>query len=298
MRKGLYLAFYAMCILAGLAGYFADTYLNVEYVGLQNTGPVITIIVIAFASAISMTAATMAFNAKKYVMAVLCSVGFVAAVCWSAPVSLSRISSSIDEKKVVTTNHMEKRKILISSLDEIKKLRALEAKKGGCGKNCRSLLEKENDLVQQIANLGLPQESNGGEKRIAYAIPFLSAETVNMVVPISAVVALILMMNGLLTFGVTSILDMLKKQEVKEVVVEKEVLKSENVLEGSSIIPANNDPIIKLIARDGQMTVSDVAEYTGKSLPYISTYVSDLEKRGLITKKRVGRRVFLTVTDA
>jgi len=295
MRKGLYLAFYAMCILAGLSGYFADTYLNVEYVGLQNTGPVITIIVIAFASAISMTAATMAFNAKKYVMAVLCSVGFVAAVCWSAPVSLSRISSSIDEKKVVTTNHMEKRKLLVSSLDEIKKLRVRESIKGGCGKNCRSLLEKENELVQQIANLGLPQESNGGEKRIAYAIPFLSAETVNMVVPISAVVALIFMMNGLLTFGVTSILDMLKKPEVKEVVVEKEVPKSSNILQGSSIIPANNDPIIKLIARDGEMTVSDVAEHMGKSLPYVSTYVSDLEKRGLITKNRVGRRVYLTL---
>ena len=40
----------------------------------------------------------MAFKTGKYLVSVLCSVGFIAAVCWSAPVSLARISSSIDDK--------------------------------------------------------------------------------------------------------------------------------------------------------------------------------------------------------
>jgi len=136
MNKVLHLLFCVLCILAGLAGYAADTYLNVEYVGFGNTGPVITIIVLAVCSAISLTAASMAIKTEKYFVSVLCFVGFIAAVCWSAPVSLARISSSIDDKVTKVQSHVEKKSMLEKAYTEVKQLRQQESKKGGCGKNC------------------------------------------------------------------------------------------------------------------------------------------------------------------
>jgi hypothetical protein len=303
MNKVLYLMFCVLCILAGLAGYAADTYLNVEYVGFDNTGPVITIIVLAVCSAISLTAASMAIKTGKYFVSVLCSVGFVAAVCWSAPVSLSRISSSIDDKVTKVQSHVEKKSMLEKAYSEVTQLRQQESKKGGCGKNCRALFKREVDLLKEITSLGVPQETNGAGKRLAYAIPFLDAKTVEMVVPISAVVALTCLMNGLLVFGISSILTMFNQKSVMNDIIRKteEILKQDNVLDGNKIIPiekkrqANNDPVVNLVEKEGEVSLSDVQKFMDRSAPFVSMYVSDLERRGLVKKSRNGRKVLLTL---
>jgi len=303
MNKVLHLLFCVLCILAGLAGYAADTYLNVEYVGFGNTGPVITIIVLAVCSAISLTAASMAIKTGKYFVSVLCFVGFIAAVCWSAPVSLARISSSIDDKVTKVQSHVEKKSMLEKAYTEVKQLRQQESKKGGCGKNCRALIQREADLLKEITSLGVPQETNGAGKRIAYAIPFLDAKTVEMVVPISAVVALTCLMNGLLVFGVSSILTMFNHKSQLDNIIKKteEILKVDNVMDGKQIIPvkqqkqANNDPVVTLVESKGEVSLSDVQKFMDRSAPFVSMYVSDLERRGLVKKSRNGRKVLLTL---
>lgn len=303
MNKALNILFYVLCIVAGLAGYFADTYLNLEHVGIGNTGPAITIVVIAICSAISLTVASMAFKVGKYGIAILCSVGFLTAVIWSAPVSLSRISASIDAKQTKKDSHLEKRKLLQQALNDVKDMRLKESKKGGCGKNCQKLVDKEQQIMMELANLGLPQDENGASKRIAYAIPFIDAKTVEMIVPISAVIALTCLMNGLLTFGISSLLEMIKKPKQTEQIkaaqsVPKEnIVKKDNIMNGEEILSSREkkDPVVKMVERLGEISLSDIAESMEKSPPYVSTYVSDLERRGLIKKNRRGRRVFLSL---
>jgi hypothetical protein len=302
MNKALNILFYVLCIIAGLAGYFADTYLNLEHVGIENTGPAITIVVIAICSAISLTVASMAFKVGKYAIATLCSIGFLTAVIWSAPVSLSRISASIDAKQTKKDSHLEKRKLLQQALNDVKEMRLKESKKGGCGKNCQKLVDKEQQIMMDLANLGLPQDENGASKRIAYAIPFIDAKTVEMIVPISAVIALTCLMNGLLTLGISSLLEMIKKpnqteQKTVQSVLKENVVKKDNIMNGEEILPSRDkkDPIVKMVERLGEISLSDIAEKMEKSPPYVSTYVSDLERRGLIKKNRRGRRVFLSL---
>lgn len=302
MNKALNILFYVLCIIAGLAGYFADTYLNLEHVGIENTGPAITIVVIAICSAISLTVASMAFKVGKYAIATLCSIGFLTAVIWSAPVSLSRISASIDAKQTKKDSHLEKRKLLQQALNDVKEMRLKESKKGGCRKNCLGLVDKEHQIMMDLANLGLPQDENGASKRIAYAIPFIDAKTVEMIVPISAVIALTCLMNGLLTFGISSLLEMIKKpnqteQKTVQSVLKENVVKKDNIMNGEEILPSRDkkDPIVKMVERLGEISLSDIAEKMEKSPPYVSTYVSDLERRGLIKKNRRGRRVFLSL---
>lgn len=306
MNKVLYLLFCVLCVLAGLAGYAADTYLNVEYVGFDNTGPVITIIVLAVCSAISLTAASMAIKTGNYFVSILCLIGFIAAVCWSAPVSLARISSSIDDKITKIQSHVEKKSMLEKAYTEVKQLRQQESKNGGCGKNCRALIQQESDLLMEITTLGVPQESNGAGKRIAYAIPFLDAKTVEMLVPIFAVVALTCLMNGLLVFGVSSILSIFNQKSELDSIVEKteEILNTDNVKNMKDITPvkhqkqANIDPVVKLVESRGEVSLSDVQKFMDRSAPFVSMYVSDLERRGLVKKSRSGRRVLLTLPNA
>jgi len=308
MNRGMLIVFSILCVVAGISGYVADTYLNIEYVGgFSNVGPVITIIVIAVCSAIALTASTMAFRTGKYLVSVLCFVGFVSAVCWSAPVSLSRIASSVDSKTVKRDSHIQKREMLQKAYEEVKNLRAQEAKKGGCGKNCQALVKREGQLLAEITNLGLPQDENSAGSRLAYVIPFLDAKTVEMVVPISAVISLTCLMNGLLVFGLTNLFDLFSGP--------KPIVDKKNIFDGSKIIPEKrsvdnvklesknlilpnrndkNDPILKYVESMGEVTLSDVAKQMDRSLPFVSTYVSDLERRGLLNKRRAGRRVFIS----
>jgi DNA-binding transcriptional ArsR family regulator len=109
-------------------------------------------------------------------------------------------------------------------------------------------------------------------------------------------------MNGLLTFGISSLLEMIKKpnqteQKTVQSVLKENVVKKDNIMNGEEILPSRDkkDPIVKMVERLGEISLSDIAEKMEKSPPYVSTYVSDLERRGLIKKNRRGRRVFLSL---
>ena len=81
----------------------------------------------------------------------------------------------------------------------------------------------------------------------------------------------------------------------------EEILKVDNVMDGKQIIPvkqqkqANNDPVVNLVESKGEVSLSDVQKFMDRSAPFVSMYVSDLERRGLVKKSRNGRKVLLTL---
>ena len=72
-------------------------------------------------------------------------------------------------------------------------------------------------------------------------------------------------------------------------------------MDGKQIIPvkqqkqANNDPVVNLVESKGEVSLSDVQKFMDRSAPFVSMYVSDLERRGLVKKSRNGRKVLLTL---
>ena len=54
-----------------------------------------------------------------------------------------------------------------------------------------------------------------------------------------------------------------------------------------------NDPFVALVRESGAMSISDIASKTGKSLPYVSVYVSDLQRRGIFSKTKEGRKTYI-----
>ena len=114
-------------------------------------------------------------------------------------------------------------------------------------------------------------------------------------------------MNGLLVFGLTNLFVLFSGPKL--------IVDKKNIFDGSKIIPEKrsvdnvklesknlilpnrndkNDPILKYVESMGEVTLSDVAKQMDRSLPFVSTYVSDLERRGLLNKRRAGRRVFIS----
>ena len=293
MNKGFYLMFYILCVLAGLAGFVADTWLNLEFVGFKNTGPAITIVVITVCSAIALSAATVAIKFKKYFLSLMCFVGLVSSFFWHVPITLSRIAATMDHKSVLHDNHENKRKLLDRSYQETKKVREEESKKGGCKDNCQKLMLKEEAILKEMGDLGTSSKEDAAAKRIAF-VTSIPPETIEMVVPIFAVVALMCLMNGLLALGIYGLLDKKYKEE-KHVINPNQVLnirnddmRRPNVVKGSE-----NDPFVALVRESGAMSISDIASKTGKSLPYVSVYVSDLQRRGIFSKTKEGRKTYI-----
>lgn len=285
MNRVLYFLFYVMCIMAGLAGFAADTYLNVEYVGFENSGPVLTIVVIAVCSALSLTAATMAWKTQKYVVFSLCTLGFLSAVVWSAPVSLSRISASIDIQTLTKENHQIKRDMLERAYNDVKKTREAESKNGGCKKNCQALLEREQNLLKELTDLGNVKTGDPAAKRLAAVFTFIDEKTIETIVPISAIVALTCLMNGLFVFGVSSILE--KRNLKKQIHIPKDKIMDMN---------QDVDKILSEVANSGPISIGDLAKRTGKRENIVSTYVTELEKRGIVSKMRQGNRKIIALS--
>jgi ribosomal protein S25 len=285
MNRALYFLFYVICIIAGLAGFAADTYLNVEYVGFENSGPVLTIVVIAVCSALSLTAATMAWKAQKYVVFLLCTIGFLSAVVWSAPVSLSRISASIDIQTLSKENHQIKRDMLERAYNDVKATREKESKNGGCKKNCQALLDREQNLLKELTDLGNVKTGDPAAKRLAAVFTFIDEKTIETIVPISAIIALTCLMNGLFVFGVSSILE--KRNLKKQIHIPKDKIMDMN---------PEVDRILTEIANSGPMSIGELAKKTGNREPLVSSYMSELEKRGIVNKVRQGNRKIITLT--
>ena len=296
MNRGLYLLFYIVCILAGLAGFAVDTYLNLEFVGFDNTGPALTIIVITVCSAISLSAATVAFKFRKYILGLMCIIGFITSFFWSVPVTLSRIASTIDHKSVIRDNHEVKKKALERSYEETKKVREEESKKGGCKDNCQKLLAKEEALLKEIGTHGTSKTEDPAARRIAYILPNVSAEAVEMWVPMFAVISLTCLMNGLLAIGVFGLLDRKYRDEKHHVSPDK-VLNIGNIdvtkKPPTFVKGSDNDPFVNILRENGRMSISDIAQKSGKTLPYVSVRVSDLEKQNVVSKNKQGRRTFI-----
>jgi DNA-binding transcriptional ArsR family regulator len=301
MNKWLYLTFYILCVLCGLAGFAVDTYLNLEFVGFDNHGPAATIIVITVCSAISLSAATIAFKFRKYILGFMCIIGFVTSFFWSVPVTLSRIASTIDHKSVLRDNHDVKKKALERSYEEVKKLREEESKKGGCKDNCQKLLDRESSILAEIGKHGTTKTEDPAARRIAYILPNVSAEAVEMWIPMFAVISLTCLMNGLLAIGVFGLLDRKYKDE-KHVIHPDKVLNIGNIeLAKPSVSQvirgSDNDPFVNIIRDNGKISISDIAHKSGKTLPYVSVYVSDLERKGIVSKNKEGRRTFIELRN-
>lgn len=297
MNKGFYLMFYVVCVLAGLSGFVADTYLNLEYVGFNNTGPAITIIVITVCSAIALSAATVAIKFKKYFLAFMCLVGLVSSFFWHVPITLSRIASTMDQKSIVRDNHEYKKKVLEKAYNATKEAREKESSKGGCKTACQQLMEKEEAILKQIAEHGTVKTEDAAAKRISYVIPGITPETVEMVVPMFAVVSLMCLMNGLLALGIYGLLDKKYKDE-RHVVHPDSVLSIRNDDMGRKQLSfytkgSDNDPFVNILRESGTMSISEMAKRSGKALPYVSVYVSELERQGIVSKRKEGRRTYV-----
>jgi hypothetical protein len=176
--------------MAGMAGFVADTNLNVEYVKGEGdwNGPAITVVVIAIMSSISLACATVAWNMKMRIIASMCLIGFAASVAFSSPVSYARILSSINAQQEGVGSHNQKVELLRKTHAETKALRVQESKKGGCGRNCKALMKREQELLDQIITAGVSKGKS-------------LDDTVAMTVPLAAVIALTCLMNGLFVFG-------------------------------------------------------------------------------------------------
>jgi len=283
MTKGLHMALCLVAICAGLAGYVADTWLNVEFVSSDKSelGPVITTIVIAVCSALGLSVSSIAFKKKQYSTGILCAVGLVFAILWSAPVSISRISSAIDNQQDIIHSHNERVSRIQQAYNEVKKLRTEESKKGGCGKNCRSLLEKENDLFNQLVQSGSTKTANGGANRLAFVLPYMDAQTVTNLIPFTAVIALTCLMNGLLAFGVTGLMECTQKKKVE--------------IEVPSI--QDSDPCLRILKRNPNVSITQLAKLSGNSVPYVSLKMKDMQKKGLVQKARKGRNVRVSLVS-
>lgn len=302
MNKGFYLMFYVLCILAGLSGFIADTYLNLEFVGFNNTGPAIMIVVITVCSAIALSAATVAMKFKKYFLALMCIVGLVSSFFWHVPITLSRIASTMDHKSVIRDNHELKKKTLERAYEETKRIREKESEKGGCKANCQQLMAKEESLLKEIAEHGTVKTEDAAAKRIAYIIPNVSAEAVEMVVPIFAVISLMCLMNSLLALGIYGLLDK-KYKDDKHTITPEQVLHMKLDSTGRQQLTfhkkgSDNDPFVVLLRESGRMSITDIARKMGKTLPYVSVYISDLERQGIVSKRKDGRRTYIQLAKA
>lgn len=300
--------FYIVCTLAGLAGFVADTYLNLEFVGFNNTGPVITIVVITVCSAIALSAATVALKNRKYFLALMCLIGLISSFFWHVPITLSRIASTIDHKSVLRDNHEVKKKALEKAYLGVKTAREEESKKGGCKASCQQLMVKEESLLKEIGEHGTTKTEDAAARRIAYVLPSITAEAVEMIVPIFAVISLTCLMNGLLALGLFGILERKYKDE-KHVVSDDKVLRIGNIENTRPLEPSQNsaptftrgneyDPFVILLRRNGRMSISDISQSLNKTLPYVSVYLSDLERRGIIVKTKEGRRTYIELKKA
>ena len=191
---------FALAVVAGIAGFVADTVLNVEHVkgGGDWNGPSITTIVIAVMSSLALTVTVLAWQTKRKLLASLCLIGFGASVAFSAPVSYARIQAAINTQQEATGAHNQKVDLLKQAHAETKALRISESKNGGCGRNCKALLAKEQELMDQIIKAGVRSTKQLNE-------------TITMSVPIAAVVALICLMNGLFVFGLSSFIETMPK---------------------------------------------------------------------------------------
>ncbi len=181
---------FVLAAMAGMAGFVADTNLNVEYVKGEGdwNGPAITVVVIAIMSSISLACATVAWNMKMRIIASMCLIGFAASVAFSSPVSYARILSSINAQQEGVGSHNQKVELLRKTHAETKALRVQESKKGGCGRNCKALMKREQELLDQIITAGVSKGKS-------------LDDTVAMTVPLAAVIALTCLMNGLFVFG-------------------------------------------------------------------------------------------------
>ena len=296
MNTGLRMTLYLLCVLAGIAGYVSDTWLNVEFIGSEadKFGPVLTTIVIAFCSVLALSAASVAYVSKQYVITVLCSLGFVFSVLWSAPVSISRISAAIETQGAGVVDHNNKISLLRESYQEIKGLRIAESNNGGCKGRCLDLLDRETALVEKIALAGAEKKENVGADKIStYVIPFVEANTVKDLMPFAAVFSLVFLMNGLLSFGVTGLISIADGIKAKKKTVEKVNVPVTKLEYTRPRVTEEIDPIIKILSEKGTLTVTELANLSGNKVPFTSIYVKSLENRGLVSKSRKGKNVFV-----
>jgi len=296
MKKTLMLCLFSVAILAGLAGYIADTWLNIEFVsaGGFEYGPVITTIVIAICSSLAITISVLSYKSGQYMISFCCVLGFIFAVLWSAPVSLSRISSALETAELQAKHKNAKLEMLKTSYEEIKVLRQKEGSRsnGGCGPNCRDLIEKELSVLNQIAALKGQHVVQAGASNIAFIVPGLSAETIQKLIPFSAVFALLFLMNGFLAFGVNGIMSVLDEVDSrKKDVVVRTVSPGELKPYNPKSDIADSDPFIQLLKKKNRLSISELAELSGNNVPYVSLYISQLQKRGIVRKIRDGQKV-------
>lgn len=270
---------FLLCVAAGVIGYLADTHLNVEHIQMNggSQGIIIATYVIAFCSALSLTACALAHKSKKYLTAALCFVGFIASMCWSAPVSLDRFGSVFDRQYVAVNSHNSRLETLNKAYKDAVASRKKEEANGGCRGNCQALMKREDTIMAQLLAVGAKKTGNAAGERLQLFTGFLDADTVRMLVPGAAVLSLICLMNGLLSFGVTGLVDLAKRESIETVTPE--------------VLVPLNDPILGQIV--GERTISELAEMSGKSVPFVSTYVTRLEEQGVVTKERQGRSVIV-----
>jgi len=306
MRVGLYIA----ALFAGLLGAAADTYLNVEYVmgsnGSMMDGPVITTIIIAIMSSMALVSGLVAWENKMRLVAVSCIFGLICSLAWSAPVSLSRIASAIDSGKQVTNSHNQKVDLLQQALDDTIKLRMQESKKGGCGKNCRALMTAETKIRNQLAAVGTVKDSNAGASQITHFIPWLDKKTVNAIIPVAAVGALLFLSNSLISVGfhgIMAYLSMPAPEPVKKASVKRKAKAKPRVKRKTTApkrVPDVIDyhhPILETIAKEGEISIGALASAVGNSSPYVSTYTSELEDRGIVKREKKGRRTVVRMAS-
>lgn len=221
---------FVLAVVAGFAGFIADTMLNVEYVkgGGEWNGPAITTVVIAIMASLALTVTVMAWTAGQKYIAGLCLIGFLGAVAFSAPVSYARITSAINAQQEGVGSHNQKVDLLKKAHAETKALRIEESRKGGCGRNCKALLEKERDLMNQIISAGVAKGK-------------ILDDTIAFSVPLAAVVALTCLMNGLFVFGMGSFIQSIqtvkpqpKRRKARRKVRRKKPATANNVLQIAS----------------------------------------------------------------
>ena len=308
MDNALKVLLFICALVAGVAGFTADTYLNVEYVmgdkGTITDGPVLTTIIIAIMSSIALASAILAWTENQKAVAVLCFCGLCAAILWSAPVSLARIAQAIDSQKQTVGTHNQKVDLLKVALKETTALRMAESKKGGCGKNCRALIDKETTIRNQLIAAGTAKEMDAGSNQISYFIPWLEPKTVSMVIPVAAVLALTFLMNGLVAVGFHGVVKMAKP---KPKPVEKPVAKAKpkrrrkrKPAAKRNRVPEKIDyshPILETIAKSGEISIGDLASAVGNSHPYVSSYTSELEDRGVVERQKQGRKTIVRMAS-
>ena len=321
--KAIQFASYLIILVLGLCGYFVDTYLNVEYVrGASGStdltdGVVLTTIAIAAMSSIALASSVVSWHAGRRILAVLCLIGLVAATYWSSQVSLARIAQAIDYQTRSVASHNKKIELLEAKIADLTKKADEEGKRDYCGPICNGWIKDKNAAVDELARMGVAKERASGATQINYFFPSLSEKALTMGLPLAAVIALVLFMNSFVALGFGGIISILapKREEKKQPVAEKQPKqprrrrnrrKQKVQQEVKQPAPTQTQkvpevvdythPILTTIAKEGEISIGNLAQAVGNSHPYVSNYTSELERRGIVNRVKRGRRTIVSMT--